>query len=100
MGARARVRSVAQGKRTGVAQHPALAAAAASARRARPPPPPEGTMTAGGGSMYRKGQDPSTKMLRSSFGAQPTSTRDSSPAFGFGSSTREVGLKVRPSGGK
>ena len=38
--------------------------------------------------------DPSTKMLRSSFGKQTKSTAASQPSFGFGTSVREAGLKV------
>lgn len=41
-------------------------------------------------------KDPSTKMLRSGFGDQVRSTQQSNPSFGFGTSVRESGLKVRP----
>jgi len=44
--------------------------------------------------MVQKGQDPSTKMLRSSFGSQVKSINASLPAFGFGSSHRDASMKM------
>jgi hypothetical protein len=39
-------------------------------------------------------KDPSVRMLRSSFGGQTKSVNTSEPAFGFGTSVRDSGLKV------
>jgi hypothetical protein len=43
---------------------------------------------------YSKLQDPSTRMLRSGFGAQVKSTQESCPSVGFGSSHRDASVKV------
>lgn len=40
-------------------------------------------------------KDPSTKMLRSGFGSQVKSASSSEPSWRFGTSVRDVALKVR-----